>query len=133
MSEEVDLTIVDQERMSLLGLMLGGVLTRNLSRPDGRAVARGLSGALGVTAGKMSVTLRFDRGPVTRHEYVREILRLAGSPCRVQVAPPGYFKRVAPVSPNESAVNHRLASLGIETMENWRDSLARYLRSLNLA
>lgn len=65
MSDEPDLTIVDPPRMSLLGLMLGGVLARNLAQPEGRAAARKLNGALGVTAGKMSVTLRFDRGAVT--------------------------------------------------------------------
>jgi len=65
MSEPSDLTIVDRDRMCLLGLMLGGVLARNLARPEIRAAARKLSGDLGVTAGKMSVTLSFDSGAVT--------------------------------------------------------------------
>lgn len=65
MSDTSMLTIVDRERMSLLGLMLGGLIARNLELPEGRAAARRLSGALGITAGKMSVTLRFDRESVT--------------------------------------------------------------------
>lgn len=74
-----------------------------------------------------------DHNPVTRLDYVRAIIELAGLDCRVEVAPPGYFKRVAPVSPNESAVNHRLASMGADMMENWRTSLARYMESLDLS
>jgi len=65
MPDDQNLVIADRDSMSLLGLMLGGLLARNLSHPDGRALASKLSGALGVTAGKMSVTLRFDRGAVT--------------------------------------------------------------------
>jgi hypothetical protein len=65
MSAESNLTIVDRDRMSLLGLMLGGVLARNLERPEVSAAAAKLNGDLGVTAGKMSVTLSFDRGRVT--------------------------------------------------------------------
>ncbi|MBW2275891.1 MAG: SCP2 sterol-binding domain-containing protein [Deltaproteobacteria bacterium] len=65
MSEQTDLTIVDRDRMSLLGLMLGGVLERSLASTEGRSAARKLSGNLGVTAGKMSVTLHFDGGAVT--------------------------------------------------------------------
>jgi hypothetical protein len=75
MPEQVKLDIVDRERMSLLGLMLGGVLADNLARPEGAALARKLSGALGVTAGKMSVTLRFDRGPVTVVRGLEDRLR----------------------------------------------------------
>jgi hypothetical protein len=75
MSGDPALTIIDREQMSLLGLMLGGVLARNLSRPAGRAAAAKLSGALGVTAGRMSVTLRFDRGPVTLSRGLDDGLR----------------------------------------------------------
>lgn len=74
-----------------------------------------------------------DRNPATRLEYVRSIIELSGLRCRVEVAPPGYFKRVAPVSPNESAVNERLGSMDAEMMEDWRDSLASYMKSLELS
>jgi hypothetical protein len=75
MSGAVELSIVDEERMSLLGLMLGGLLADNLALPEGAARARKLSGSLGVTAGKMSVTLRFDRGPVTVVRGLEDRLR----------------------------------------------------------
>jgi dTDP-4-dehydrorhamnose reductase len=73
-----------------------------------------------------------DRDPATRLDYVQQIIELAGLPCRVEAAPDGFFKRIAPVSPNESAVNQRLDSLGIDLMEDWRGSLARYMESLDL-
>lgn len=59
------LTINDRDRMNLLGLMLGGVVESNLASPRGAALASRLSGALGITAGKMSITLRFKSGEVT--------------------------------------------------------------------
>lgn len=51
--------IVEHDRMNLLGLMLGDVLLKNLSRPSGSSLASKLSGAIGVTAGKMSITIQF--------------------------------------------------------------------------
>lgn len=75
MSDVVELKIVDREQMSLLGLMLGGVLANNLSRAEGEALASNLEGSLGITAGKMSVTIRFDRGPVTIVSGLRDGLR----------------------------------------------------------
>jgi hypothetical protein len=75
MPDPVKLDIVDKDQMSLLGLMLGGVIGDNLSRPEGEALARKLKGALGVTAGRMSVTLRFDRGPVTMVRGLDQKLR----------------------------------------------------------
>ena len=74
-----------------------------------------------------------DHGPASRLEYVRKIIELAGLPCRVEVAPDGYFKRIAAVSPNESAVNSRLDSIGKDMMEYWHASLARYMESLELS
>jgi len=71
--------------------------------------------------------------PATRLDYVRRIVESAGLHCQVRAAPPGFFKRVAPVSPNESAVNDRLASMGADMMEDWRDALARYMESLELS
>lgn len=81
MSEAPQLTIEDIERMNLLGLMLGGVIARNLAQPAGAAAARKLHGSLAVTAGKMSITLRFDRGPITltRGAAERTRARIKGS------------------------------------------------------
>ena len=56
--------IEKRDEMSLLGLMLGEVLEANLSRPRGAALARQMRGSVGVRAGGMTVTIRFDRGRV---------------------------------------------------------------------
>lgn len=73
-----------------------------------------------------------DQPPATRMAWVAAILELAGRPCRVEPAPSGHFRRAAPVSPNEAAVNRRLAAAGLERMGRWRDSLARYMETLGL-
>ena len=65
MSEGPQLVFDDPQRMSLLGLMLGGLVADNLERAEGAARARKLRGKLGVTAGKMSVTMIFEGGGVT--------------------------------------------------------------------
>lgn len=67
-------------------------------------------------------------GGVTRCGYVRAIVEAAGLPCLVRAGPS--FKRVAPVSPNEMAVNEKLLDLGLNIMPAWQDSLERYVRSL---
>ena len=81
MPDQSQLIIEDRERMNLLGLMLGGVIARNLAHPEVAALARKLSGSLAVTAGKMTITLRFDRGPVTviRGAADRPRARIKGS------------------------------------------------------
>lgn len=69
-------------------------------------------------------------GPgVSRFEYVREIVRVSGLPCTVErsTAP---FRRTAPVSQNEMAVNYRLGLLGLDAMPSWKTSLARYVAEL---
>jgi hypothetical protein len=59
------LTIQDRDRMNLLGLMLGGVVASNLASTKGAALASRLSGALGITAGKMTITVKFAGDEVT--------------------------------------------------------------------
>jgi hypothetical protein len=54
-----------RDEMSLLGLMLGELLEANLATPRGAAIAGPLRGGIGVRAGGMAVTIRFDRGRVT--------------------------------------------------------------------
>ncbi len=51
--------------MNLLGLMLGGVVASNLASTKGAALASRLSGALGITAGNMAITVKFADGEVT--------------------------------------------------------------------
>ena len=58
------LQIFDRERMSLLGLMIGGIIERGLDNPAKAALVGRLKGKLGVTAGRMSLTLEFDRRSV---------------------------------------------------------------------
>ncbi len=68
-------------------------------------------------------------GSATRLEYVREIVKLSGLPCRVEPSDGG-FPRRARVSPNEAADNFRLRLLGLDGMDPWQDQLARYIASL---
>ena len=65
MTAGVTFDIEKRDEMSLLGLMLGEVLEANVAQPRGAALARQLRGAVGVRAGGMTVTIRFDRGNVT--------------------------------------------------------------------
>jgi hypothetical protein len=50
--------------MNLLGLLLKGFLEDRLAQPRVAGRARRISGAFGIEAGTMRVTLRFDRGGV---------------------------------------------------------------------
>jgi hypothetical protein len=60
MTTAVEIVIEDRDRMSLLGLMLGDLIARNLGRPEGAALARRLRGSVGVVAGRMAITLGFE-------------------------------------------------------------------------
>jgi hypothetical protein len=81
MPHDVLLEIEKRDEMNLLGLMLGDVLESNLGRPEGAALARRLSGAVGVRAGGMGVTIRFDRERVvvSRGSDSRAKARVKGS------------------------------------------------------
>jgi hypothetical protein len=58
--------VVDQpEGMNLLGLLMRGLLAVNLADDRLWAKARGMSGDVLVTAGRMAVTIRFGDGRVT--------------------------------------------------------------------
>ena len=75
MSTGVAFEIEKRDEMSLLGLMLGEVLEANVAQPRGAALARQLRGAVGVRAGGMAVTIRFDRGSVTVARGLDDVLR----------------------------------------------------------
>lgn len=66
-------------------------------------------------------------GSASRYEYVREIIARAVPHVAVRPVAAGDFKRVAPVSDNEMAVNWRADSLGLPPMRAWQDALADYL------
>jgi len=68
------------------------------------------------------------QGSASRYEYVGAIVAAAGLPCAVRPGPG--FRRLAPVSPNETAVNARLKALAIDHMPEWRDSLRTYVALL---
>jgi dTDP-4-dehydrorhamnose reductase len=71
-----------------------------------------------------------DAQMVSRFEYVKTIIELFDLPCKVDIAPKGFFKRVAPVSKNESAVNYKLNLLGKNVMRSWKISLEDYINQL---
>jgi hypothetical protein len=75
MSTGVAFEIEKRDEMSLLGLMLGEVLEANVAQPRGAALARQLRGAVGVKAGGMAVTIRFDRGSVSVARGLDEVLK----------------------------------------------------------
>jgi len=67
---------------------------------------------------------------VTRYDYVKRIVELFDLKCEVKIAPEGMFKRVAPVSSNESATNYKLELLGLNIMADWENSLSKYILKL---
>jgi dTDP-4-dehydrorhamnose reductase len=71
-----------------------------------------------------------DAKDVTRYEYVQKIIKYFDLECDVLVAPDGMFKRIAPVSYNESAINYKLTLLDINLMGDWEISLGKYIDSI---
>lgn len=70
-------------------------------------------------------------GHASRLAYVQAILDAAGLPLRaVPAVGDGGFKRVARVSPNESALNWRFDALGYAPLPDWKTSLTRYVVAL---
>lgn len=69
---------------------------------------------------------------ISRFDYVKEIVSLSGASCEVKVAGEGLFKRGAPVSNNESAINYKLDLLGLNVMGPWENSLAEYVKRLKI-
>jgi len=67
---------------------------------------------------------------ISRFDYVKKIVELFNLKCNVQIAPSDMFKRVAPVSKNESAKNYKLDLLGLNVMTNWEESLYKYIQQL---
>jgi dTDP-4-dehydrorhamnose reductase len=69
-----------------------------------------------------------DHDSASRFEYISEIAKLFD--LKTKVIPTDNFKRVAPVSHNESAINYKLQLLELDLMEDWRLSLKRYISNL---
>ncbi|MDC8772738.1 SDR family oxidoreductase [Roseateles albus] len=70
-------------------------------------------------------------GSASRYEYVAAIISFAGLSCKVKPGPG--FKRQAPVSMNEMAVNFELQQQGMDLMTHWRTPLRRYILGLPLS
>ena len=64
-------------------------------------------------------------GRATRFDYVQRIVEASGLSCVVSPRPA--FERAAPVSPNETAVNYRLALMGLDRMRDWTAGLDAYV------
>lgn len=81
-----------------------------------------------IEAGEEGVFNATAHGGPSRYEYVKEIVAVSGLDCEVE--PGAAFARLAPVSPNETAVNARLQRLGLDYMRSWNIALAPYVNSL---
>lgn len=68
----------------------------------------------------------------TRLEYIQEIILSFGLDCEVHSIEGNKFPRIAPVSPNESALNYGLDMRGLNIMPHWKSSLRIYINALAL-
>ena len=67
---------------------------------------------------------------ISRFDYVKKIIEYSKLNCAVEIAPQNMFKRVAPVSNNESAINYKLNLMGINMMGDWDKALRKYIDNL---
>jgi dTDP-4-dehydrorhamnose reductase len=67
---------------------------------------------------------------ISRYDYVKKIIELFDINCQLKVASKDMFKRVAPVSHNESAINYKLDLLGLNVMNDWQKALEKYILEL---
>jgi dTDP-4-dehydrorhamnose reductase len=71
-----------------------------------------------------------EAGNISRYDYVKKIVDLFESACEVKKASKDIFKRIAPVSFNESAINYKLDLLNLNIMREWDKSLSKYIIDL---
>ena len=67
---------------------------------------------------------------ISRYDYIKKIVELFSVDCSVNIASKSMFKRVAPVSMNESAQNYKLGLLNMNIMPVWDKSLEDYINSI---
>lgn len=67
-------------------------------------------------------------GTASRYGYVERIVRAGRLSCVLE--PAGPFKRLAPVSPNEMAINYRLDLMNLNRMPEWGQSIDLYVDRL---
>lgn len=82
-----------------------------------------------VAAGVRGLVNIVSAGTATRFDYVDRIVRAARLQCTVEAAMVP-FKRLAIVSPNETALNERLRSAGLDMMPRWEDAVDSYVATL---
>jgi dTDP-4-dehydrorhamnose reductase len=68
--------------------------------------------------------------PASREDYVRAIYNFSRYDVCVKGCVADYFGRKVRVSNNESAHNFKLSLMGYDHMPHWKDSLLRYIQSL---
>ncbi len=67
---------------------------------------------------------------ITRYEYVRKIVELFELNCEVKKSLTNQFKRLSPISKNESAINYKLELMGCNIMGEWEASLSKYINRI---
>lgn len=67
-------------------------------------------------------------GSASRYDYIAKIIEFSGLSCEIKRG--AAFKRLAPVSSNETALNDRLQALGLDQMRSWEDGLREYVEQL---
>jgi len=67
---------------------------------------------------------------ISRYDYVKEIIKQFEVSCDVKIAKSDIYKRLAPVSKNESAQNYKLDLLSLNIMSDWKDALSDYILKL---
>ena len=65
--------------------------------------------------------------PISRLDYVRHILNTLKLKNQIIPAPINYFKRLANIPKNESALNLNLNKLNLNIMNNWESALSKYI------
>ena len=85
-----------------------------------------------LTEGVFGIFNCVDSGVTSRYEYVKKIIELFGLDCKVKQGSKEMFKRIAPVSFNESAINYKLDLMGINFMTPWEKSLEKYIDQVKL-
>lgn len=69
---------------------------------------------------------------VSRYDFTKMIIDILDLKTKILPADSSYFKRLSPVSLNESAKNEKLANLDLDTMPEWKESLNYYLENKSL-
>ena len=67
---------------------------------------------------------------ITRYGYVRKIVELFELNCEVKKSLTNQFKRLSPISKNESAINYKLEFMGCNIMGEREEYLSKYINRM---